>query len=207
MFFVFFRSSGTTLYEHIPPTCRGLFLEYHYFFKCKCAICSNPNWTPFSRQDLDQHPLYEKGIEPTWMDLQEIRQLTPEQISTYERDAAKFLEVHDRLHPVQATMMMQHNLHMLWNTFASRRWCNIINFAQIDVNIIQSHLKKNINTFQKPINSISILFSVNWNRNQLFLKRNLAFVCVISNILWFLMILSLLFSVRNKTWCLFLVSF
>lgn len=188
MFFALFSSPGTTvvqLYDHIPPKCRGLYLEYHYFFECKCAICSNPNWTPFSRQDLDKHPLYQKGIEPTWMSLQEIRQLTPDQLSTYKKDAAKFLEEHDRLHPVQATMMMQHNLHMLWNTFASRRWCNVIYFAQMHVDIIQFHLLKNINTFLKPISSISELFSINWNKIQTVLKRKIAFVCVISNILWF----------------------
>lgn len=109
------------LYEHIPYLNRKLYLENHYFFECNCAICSNPNWTPFSGRNLDEHPLYEAAIEPSYMDLQEIRMLTPEQLVSYENDGAKFLAIHDGFHPVQCTMMMQHNLHMLWNTFASRR--------------------------------------------------------------------------------------
>lgn len=110
-----------TLYEHIPQKNRKLYLEYHYFFECNCVICSDPNWTPFSRKNLDEHPLYEKAIEPTWMDLRKIRKLTTEKLASYVNDGAEFLKTHDRFHPVQTTMMIQHNLHMLWNTFASRR--------------------------------------------------------------------------------------
>ncbi|XP_055306917.1 SET and MYND domain-containing protein 4-like [Sitodiplosis mosellana] len=111
----------STLCEHIPHQNRGLLLEYHYFFKCKCKLCLNPNWSIFTGKDLSEGPLYEKAIEPTWMDLNEIRKLTTEELVSYEREAAKFLAKYDRFHPVKDTMMMQHQLHMLWNTFASRR--------------------------------------------------------------------------------------
>lgn len=100
---------------------RGLYLEYHYFFKCDCVICNDPKWSPFNGRNLDENPLYQKAIEPTWMDLQEIRKLTTDKLVSYERDGARFLETYDRIHPLQGTMMMQHNLHMLWNTLASRR--------------------------------------------------------------------------------------
>lgn len=81
-------------------------------------MCSNAS---IVGKDFSKNPMYERGIEPTWMDLDEIRNLTPDKVLSYERDGANFLEKYDRYHPVQDTMMMQHNLHMLWNTFASRR--------------------------------------------------------------------------------------
>lgn len=114
-------SPGTTLYEYIPQHDRGLFLAYFYFVKCGCIMCENENWSPFCGGYLSKSPMYERGIEPTWMELDEIRNLTPDKVLSYERDGANFLEKYDRYHPVQDTMMMQHNLHMLWNTFASRR--------------------------------------------------------------------------------------
>lgn len=117
--FLFIFSPGTTLDKQLPRLTRELFLEHHYFFKCKCAICLNP---PFSDSDVEKHALYKRALELAKMDLHRIRLLASGKLTTYEKDAIKFLDTHDCFHPVDGTMLVQHVLHMLWNTFASNRW-------------------------------------------------------------------------------------
>lgn len=96
-------------------------LETRLFYQCKCLVCSSEDWSPMTREiNFSDDPLYIRGTLLYMMSQDTIRELPRAKIDEYEQCAIDFLTKYDRFHPVEDTITMQLNLHMLWYVISTR---------------------------------------------------------------------------------------
>lgn len=78
-------------------------------------------WEPLvDAVDLSDDPVYDDGMKPGLMRVNEIRKLSTNEITKHEKKAIEFLEKYDRFHPVNDTICMQDSLRCMWNVLAMR---------------------------------------------------------------------------------------
>lgn len=84
-------------------------------------MCTSNDFSLLAQEvNFSDDILYEIGIQPSGMTIKELRKLHRSQILEYEKKAIEFLLKYDRFHPVNDTIGMQNNLHIMWHVLASR---------------------------------------------------------------------------------------
>lgn len=80
-------------------------------------------WEPLVNEvDLSDDAAYNDGMKPGLLKVNEIRELSNNEIAKHEKKAFEFLEKYDRFHPVNDTICMQDCLRCMWNALSMRCW-------------------------------------------------------------------------------------